>query len=430
VPIPTVTGPLKVAKDSYPFGAAAKTAVPQDLSKFGYVEEEFLVSGKANVYDFDSRGKVVVRTPDASYTTRILVRRPSAARKFSGNVIVELLNPTVLHDLDLQWAFCRDYFIEHGDIWVGITIKPIAAKALKKFDPGRYAAVSWANPVPLDKTCPNPVSSLPDTVPETENGLAWDIVSQVGALVRSNEKENLLKGYRIEYVYATGYSQTGGYLTTYINFIRPLPTAILQNGKPVYDGYLIGDGEGFATGLNQCAREFPPSVSPLIIKPRKEPVISVVTEGLLSITINARRPDSDAADDRYRRYEVPGASHANRSQMNCFPRSEDTAKAGVPPIAANCVGVDKYGVTDFHFEYLMDAAFANLDSWVRSNISPPRAQVIETIPGKSNPDPEVKRDKHGNAIGGLITVKASRLIKKAPFAVSLEATRFPLIKRK
>ena len=88
------------------------------------------------------------------------------------------------------------YFIEHRDIWIGITVKPVAAKALKKFNPERYAPLSWTNPLPLDKTCPMPISSIADTVPETENGLAWDIISQVGALVRSDEKQNPLKKFQ------------------------------------------------------------------------------------------------------------------------------------------------------------------------------------------------------------------------------------------
>jgi hypothetical protein len=83
------------------------------------------VSGKANVYDFDSAGKVVIKTPDAPYTTRILVRRPAAASKFSGNVIVELLNPSLLFDWDPQWMFSNGYFMEHGDIWVGVTVNPL-----------------------------------------------------------------------------------------------------------------------------------------------------------------------------------------------------------------------------------------------------------------------------------------------------------------
>jgi len=286
VSIPSVVGPLRVTEDSYPFGAAFTTTVPQDLSRLGYVEEEFLVSGKANVYDFDSAGKVVVKTPDAPYTTRILVRRPAATNRFSGNVIVELLNPSLLFDWDPQWMFSNGYFMEHGDIWVGITVKPVAAKALKIFDAERYASISLANPLPSDKRCPVPASFLSDTDAETENGLAWDIISQVGALLRSNEKQNPIMNFEVEYVYATGYSQTAGYLTTYINFIRPLPATRLKSGKPVYDGYLSGDGDAFAIFLNQCAEAFPPGIAPAIIRPSKEPVISIVTEGLLTRIIH------------------------------------------------------------------------------------------------------------------------------------------------
>src|SRR3954468_11661106 len=84
-PLPHVTGPLPVTATSYPFGAADHTLVPEDLSKVGYVEDEYLVSGKANVYTWPAPGPAVVRTPDAPYTTRILVRRPAKASRFSGN---------------------------------------------------------------------------------------------------------------------------------------------------------------------------------------------------------------------------------------------------------------------------------------------------------------------------------------------------------
>jgi hypothetical protein len=403
VSIPAVTGPLTVTEYSYPFGTAATTAVPQDLSRFSYIEEEFFVSGKANVYDLEPTERVVVKSPDAPYTTRILVRRPVETSGFSGDVIVELLNPAVGFDWDPQWMFSRDYFIEHGDIWIGITVKPVAVKALKKFNPDRYAPLSWANPLPPDKTCSR--SSLPysDSFPETEDGLAWDIISQIGALVRSDEKHNPLKDFNVEYVYATGYSLTGAYLTTYVNFIRPLAAATLKTGQPVYDGYLIGDGDGFAPTLNQCSQAFPPGVTSIIIRPRKEPVISVVAEGSLSVAIHARRPDSDVADDRYRRYEVPAASHANHLVLEYAPRPGETEKAGVPTASPNCTGADKYGLTDFPFEYLMNASFANLKAWARSNIPPPRAQVIETVSDIDSPDLEVKQDKHGNAVGGLRT---------------------------
>src|SRR6476620_3794429 len=70
-PLPHVTGPLPVSATSYPFGAADHTLVPEDLAKVGYVEDEYLVSGKANVYTWPDLGRPAqVRTPDAPYTTR------------------------------------------------------------------------------------------------------------------------------------------------------------------------------------------------------------------------------------------------------------------------------------------------------------------------------------------------------------------------
>src|SRR5471032_1266181 len=62
IPIPSVTGPVPVTPSSYPFGAADHELVPEDLKTIGYVEEEFLVRGTANVYDWPQPGPAVVRT--------------------------------------------------------------------------------------------------------------------------------------------------------------------------------------------------------------------------------------------------------------------------------------------------------------------------------------------------------------------------------
>ena len=48
-PLPTVTGPVLVTPDSHPFLAAAHDLPAIDLAKAGYVEEEFLIAGTANV---------------------------------------------------------------------------------------------------------------------------------------------------------------------------------------------------------------------------------------------------------------------------------------------------------------------------------------------------------------------------------------------
>ena len=213
-----------------------------------------------------------------------------------------------MYDVDYQWQFLKDYLLDHKIAWVGVTTKPVAAKALKTFDPKRYAPISWANPVPLDQTCPKPVSALPDTTPATENGLVWDMVSQVGNLVRSKGPENPVKGLPVDRVYLIGYSQSGGYVVTYVNFIRPLPSATLENGKPVYDGYFNGDGDGLyvlAPNLNQCSAPVEMGDGRFIIKPRPEPVITVVSQTRVGTSAADRRPDSDSPADRYRRYEIP-----------------------------------------------------------------------------------------------------------------------------
>ncbi len=397
-----IVGPVPVTSESYPFNGADHSVVPQNIGSSNYIEEEYFVSGKANVYDYDAAGKVIIKHADAPYTTRILVRRPADQSRFSGNVVLELNNPTKMFDMDLQWMFCRDFFIENGDIWVGVTVKPVALKALKKFNPERYKSLSMDNPASLNERCEIKTSTLNDTTKETENGLVWDMVSQIGKLLKGREDTtNPLKGYDVKYLIATGYSQTGGYLTTYINLIHPLDTAKMADGKPIFDGYMIGDGDAFMVPINQCVDAVPPGETGVRIKPRGVPVISVVTQGLLNSTIIARRPDSDEPADRFRRYEIPGAAHVNKKSMDNSPNSADSAKAGVPDTVSKCEGIDQYGVTDFPLEFFMNSAYQNLYAWIRSGTPPPKAEPIVTERAADKNGIIIKLDEYGNALGGV-----------------------------
>ncbi len=227
------------------------------------------------------------------------------------------------------------------------------------------------------------------------------MVSQVGKLLKGREDSNPLKGYDVKYLIATGYSQTGGYLTTYINLIHPLDTAKMADGKPIFDGFMIGDGDAFMVPINQCVDALPPGEKGVTIKPSGVPVISVVTQGLLNSTIIARRPDSDDPADRYRRYEIPGAAHVNKKSMDNSPNSADSAKAGVPDSVSKCEGIDKYGVTDFPLEFFMNSAYQNLYAWIRTSAPPPKEEPIVTENAPGNKAVMVKLDEHGNALGGV-----------------------------
>jgi len=397
-PVPTVTGPLPVSAESYPFGAADHQLLPQDLSKSGYVEEEFLVSGTANVYDWPAPGPAVVRTADAPYTTRVLVRRPAKRTRFSGNVVVEMLNPSNLIDLNIGWALSHEHFMRNGDVWVGITSKPVAIEALKNFDPERYASLSFANPLPLDDPR-NCAVVAPDTR-DTERGLAWDVYSQVGAWLRSTAESNPLaygSGARratlVEHAYGFGYSQTGGYLVNYINAIHPLVVA--SDGQPIYDGYIVAVAGGAFAGaypINQCAPAPPADDPRRQFKDVGVPVIRIMSQSDYLRGIGARRPDNDTPPDQYRHYEMAGAGHATPDELYYSAAPEDIVKAGrdVPPLACN-EGPRSRFPSSIHF----NAAFQNLDLWVRDALPPPRAEPIRV----ENGAPVL--DEFGNVIGGL-----------------------------
>src|SRR5262245_36676517 len=159
-------GPLQTDKDDFPFLQANRVQAVVDLPKLGYVEEEFIVSGTANVYEWTPDG-VKVKAPNAPYTSRILIRRPANAAKFSGNVIFETFENARSFDWAFLWAASHDYFIEHGDAWVGLTHNPQAIDSLKKFNAKRYASLSMANPTPNETCGPNQAKS------EAEMGLQF-----------------------------------------------------------------------------------------------------------------------------------------------------------------------------------------------------------------------------------------------------------------
>src|SRR3984885_11184131 len=173
--LPKLTGPIPVTADSFPFLAANRVFQPLDLKKAGYVEEEFIDSGTANVYDWAADGSLSVKTANAPYATRILVRRPANRARFSGHAIVELLNPARRFDWAMMSGYSRDSFIERGDAWVGITM-PGSGEALRKFSDTRYPSVGFANPDPTE-TCAAGRGNATATSNQ-EEGLRWDMISQ------------------------------------------------------------------------------------------------------------------------------------------------------------------------------------------------------------------------------------------------------------
>src|SRR5258708_12262278 len=79
---PKVTGPIPVTATSHPFLAANQNLTPLALAKAGYVEEENLISGPANAYDWAPDAKAPVQPPNAPYPPPTLLRLPSHTPNF------------------------------------------------------------------------------------------------------------------------------------------------------------------------------------------------------------------------------------------------------------------------------------------------------------------------------------------------------------
>jgi hypothetical protein len=402
VPVPSATY-VPVTHDSYPFGAANHLNVPEDLARVGYVEEEYFVSGTANVYNWTPPGTATVRTANAPYTTRMLVRRPINSRQFSGNVIVEIMNATNYVDFEIGWAISKEQIVHHGDVWIGFTSKPVTVAALKTFNPTRYAPLSWANPLPL--TDPDNCTTLytiigGDSSRTTENGLLWDIFSQIAALVRSDASDNPLRRFRVERVYGYGYSQSGFDLQTYIDAVHPL--AKQANGKYMFDGFLDVAGFNAAATINQCqpglyGEGFFFGPGPWQISDAGVPVIRMATdsEELLALVQSGRRADNNTYPDQFREYELAAAAHASPNELDFGPAFADILAAGAPMPAQSCGFGPR---SPYPTKALQNAAFANLDLWVRRGVEPPPGLLLNFLS-----DGTQVLDTYGNPTGGVRT---------------------------
>ena len=166
--VPTVTGPIPRTETSIPIGTAYFPGAPGsiNLADYGYVEDEYFLSGTANIYQYDASGKdVEIKTPDVPYTTVILVRHPADPRKFSGRVQLEMSHPQFGVTTQV-WAHNYKMFMADGDAWVRVTTSrggPTGSSigVAKQYDPTRYA---------------------PLNVPE--DGLNWDIIGQIAKMLK------------------------------------------------------------------------------------------------------------------------------------------------------------------------------------------------------------------------------------------------------
>lgn len=366
-----------------PFLAADHTAQPVDLAAADYVESELLVSGQASRYDWAPAGAaaaVTARGATAPYTTRILLRRPQNVARFSGRVIVELLPAGDQHDSAPLWGMSWDYFTRHGDAWVGLTVQPAAAAALQKFDPVRYAGLSLASPQPAG--CQAEPGSGADA------SLAWDVIAQAGALLRSSSKENPLLAYSPARIILAGFGQAGSEVMTWANALHG--GVRLGDGAPIYDGFLDAAGTAVAA-LGACAAPLPAGDARRGFVSHDVPFVAVMTQSDLAAALPLRRDDGDARGDVFRWYEIAGAAQSGPYAAG-LPAAADLAIAGLaPPEEDSC----RETRSDFPLQLAFNAVWQQYEDLLVGAMPMNHEPRIDT-----DPLGVAMTDTQGNALGG------------------------------
>lgn len=393
VPMPTVK-PIP--------GDQIFTGALQDLAALGYTEREYVVNvSSPKVYSYIGsstkvRSRPAPRSPQRQYRSRIIVRAPEDPSAFNGRVLVEMMNTTTMVDLDVAWEQAHEYLIREGWAYVGITVQQTGLNALRGFvrDPSRYADLGLNLMVP--RAAKDATSGARDP------SLAWDLTSQVGALLASDRAANPLADYSVDSLYLTGQSQMGGYATTYVNAIHPR--------HRVYDGFLVAYRGGGATNLGYAAPRdgVVPSTSSSLrqrrIHGRGAPVLTLqswsdplrgpVPGDEEAFAKALWRPDADTPADKFRLWEVAGASHNDR--WGAEEAIGVIRRDYLPTTNGTCAWTAPSGVNDFPARFAWHSALEGLARWHEEGVAPATGQRLER-----SADGSALLDDLGNPLGGL-----------------------------
>jgi hypothetical protein len=321
----------------------------------------------------------------------MVVIRPQDARRFSGTVLVEWLNVSGGVDANPDWLFLHRHLMRVGAAWVGVSAQKVGIDGggmapgmpLKKVDAARYG-----------------------TLEHPGDAFAYGIYTEAGRLVRARGT-GLLGPLAPERVIAIGESQSAAFLVTYVNAVDSL--------ERCYDGFLLHGRAGIGARLEGgflATRGggatghpiFHASEGHRIREDVRVPVLTFQSE--TDVTAlgggRARQPDSE----RLRLWELAGAAHFDTYGL--IASRVDREGVSIEELAQHLAPTDRpMGMqaqqpvnSGPQQHYVLNAAFAALERWVRDGAAPPEAARLETSDAAGR---ELVRDELGIARGGIRT---------------------------
>jgi len=379
VPNPAVEGPITGP------GTPFANTTTFDPASVGYRQDEYFISGIAtawvNTRELTPDGNWdVARADGANYVTRVLVYRPIDASRFNGTVVMEWLNVTAGLDVATDWLLAHTHALRAGYAWVLVSAQRVGVEGnpgslvnlgLKVVNPARYGRLSHPG-----------------------DSFSYDMFSQAAQAVRNPAGLDLLDGLRVERLIAMGESQSAARLLSYVN--------AFGNRVPLFDAYLIHSRYQGSAPLSQAPQ--PDIRPPSVVRVREDlrvPVMMVQTEtDLLAIGAYESRQDDT---DRFRLWEIAGAAHADTytAITSASDVGNDPSVVNVLVTASPVPGIIDcdYPINSGPQHFVLKAALAGLEQWVRSGEPPASAPRLE-VEG----DPlRIARDALGIARGGIRT---------------------------
>ena len=342
------------------------TSAVLDLGAHGYVEEEWFVRGEATTYG-PATGTALGNdgswstTPmgTATFSTRLLVRRPVDTARFDGTVVLEWLNVSGGIDLDPVWAQSSAEIMRSGNTWVGVSAQragvngppfvPGFSQPLTLWDPARYGTLD-----------------IPD------DDASYGIFTAAARLAREGA---LTGGSPGELLIASGSSQSANRLVTYVNGVDALERAV--------DAFLVHGRVGTTCPTLAAGVTAP---DPVVFRTdRAAPVLVLESEFDTLRSWQARQPDTA----NFRLWELAGSTHQDEFVERTL-NAQFSRDLGHEQPGCDCA------VNDMPFHYVENAALSHLRAWVRHGEPPPELPRISM-----NEDGDIDRDHLGNARGGI-----------------------------
>ena len=339
---------------SSPGSTAFGAADPKLLRRYGYVENEYTVTGEACRYRITAP-LAVAQVVDCGhpYTTRMLVRQPAKKSHFNGTALVEWTNTSTGHDVDFAWSSTHAYQMRKGYAAISLSAQVQGVKGLQDWNPERYGHLDLSASPTDPETGTDDLAGASGAYPEV---LSFDVLTQTVRGLRHPGRHDPVRG-KVKRVVAVGQSQSAGRLTDYYNSIDPLYKAV--------DGVVFYDAAG---GLRTDS---------------STKAISVASE--LGIRIGNTLKPLDTENTR--RWEVAGASHNTTREAAYFDpmilRDGWIKGANGRPttLTATATGCSQSPAwTSVPTGYVLDSAIDHVVSWAKGGEPAPAAPVLVRDP--------------------------------------------------